>query len=727
MLIHCKKIKQIVLFTVKVANFGVINKNLNSPVMKRKILHNFLRLLVFGFITFPFGKVRAQTVDILGNPGTSQNIITGSNAYHLSECIYLESEIGATNFLTAATAINHIEVNVNTAQPLPVPDSFGLFAVYMKEVPAATTTFVAGVYNKTGYTLVYSGSLKLTATDWKGIDLQTPFMRTSGNNLSVMFERLDGVARTTPVTFASASGNANSPTATSTRRYNNTTLPVIGTTSLATSTFRAAIRLAHTNPIDAGITNFVSPASSCFTSAQNIGVTISNLGTTATFAAGTASVALTISGANTYTATVTNTTALSPGGFETVNFAGINLPNIGANVIRAVVTYSGDPNPANDTLFSGLSNTTTTTIFPAMEGAENTPFDYFQYLKIVNGTQAWGLQTGKIKNTNLTDSLAPHGGNRFYIFDSYNVQNSDVILHSNCLSLPPAGGNNNFYVSFWMSHDTSYSNGANTFLDSMYLVISTDKGATWTRLAGYQRNGPNYVIPGWGNHQVDIPAYAGQTIQIGFEGVSKYGNLIGLDDITIVADGLLPVSLLNFSGERVGASNQLSWATASETNNTGFELQRSADGSNFSKLSFVATKSEGGNSNRNLKYDFTDTKPYATSNYYRLKQIDKDGKFSYSNIVLVKGTKSASLSIASIYPNPAVNNLRLAIASPSNEKVTLVVTDLAGRILMQNSTQLVAGDNNLQLNVKGLAKGSYSIKVVCNNGCNSEAVRFVKQ
>lgn len=79
------------------------------------------------------------------------------------------------------------------------------------------------------------------------------------------------------------------------------------------------------------------------------------------------------------------------------------------------------------------------------------------------------------------------------------------------------------------------------------------------------------------------------------------------------------------------------------------------------------------------------------------------------------------------YPNPAVNNLRLAIASPRNEKVTLVVTDLAGRIVMQNSAQLVAGDNNLQLNVKDLAKGSYSIKVVCSNGCNSPAAKFVKQ
>ena len=177
----------------------------------------------------------------------------------------------------------------------------------------------------------------------------------------------------------------------------------------------------------------------------------------------------------------------------------------------------------------------------------------------------------------------------------------------------------------------------------------------------------------------------------------------------------------------MGANNQLSWATASETNNSGFELQRSADGSNFSKLSFVATKSEGGNSNRNLKYDFTDKAPFATSSYYRLKQIDKDGKFTYSSIVMVKGTKPNTLSVAAIYPNPVVNNLKVVIASPVTKNVALIVTDLAGKIVMQQNAQLSSGDNNLQLDVKSISKGSYSIKVVCNDGCNSPAARFVKQ
>ncbi len=692
--------------------------------MKKKILHNFLRLFSLGFFLFLYADANSQSVEISTSPSTSQNIVTGNSGYHVGEIIYSETEVGAANFITAGTAINHIEFSVNAPG---TPTSFGNFSVYLKNIPSTTNTFAAGTYDKTGYTQVYTGTVDLTAAGWFGIDLTTTFVRTAGSNLQVMFERLDGISRTVPVTYDATVGITNA-----TRRLNATAAPVVGTTQLTgLSAFRPFIRFAHVNATDASIASFIQPASSCFTSPQSIGVVVNNEGTSTTIAAGAASVALTISGANSYTTTLTNTTAISPGGNETMNFSGINLPNAGANLIQAVVTFAGDGSATNDTLRTVLTTTTTITTFPAIEGAENTPLDYFSYVKTLSGVNAWGLQTGKLDNvattTPTTDSLAPHGGNKFYLFDSYNIVNSDAILHSNCFSLPPSGTSNNYYVSFWMSHDTAYSTAPNIFLDSIYLVISTDKGVTWTRLQGYQRNNPQFAIPGWMNHQVDIPNYAGQTVQIGFEGVSQYGNFIGIDDITIVAENGLPVTLLSFTGERVGATNQLMWSTASETNNIGFELQRSADGTNYTKLSFVATKSEGGNSNRNLKYDFNDNKPFATSNYYRLKQIDKDGKFTYSNIVLVKGTKAATLSIASIYPNPTVNNLRLAIASPNNEKVTLVVTDLAGRVVMQNATQLVAGDNNLQLNVKGLAKGSYSIKVVCNNGCNSSAERFVKQ
>ena len=441
--------------------------------MKRRILHSFLSLSI---ALFGFANLQAQSVEIFVNPSTSQNIVTGNAAYHIGEAVYLGSEVGATNFLTAGAAINHIEISVSVPG---TPTSFGTFNVYLKEV--TTTTLAAGTFNKTGYTQVFSGTIDLMNAGWFPIELTTPFIRTSGTkNLQILFERLDGVARTAPVTYDASVGNTTSSAAVTTRRYNGATLPVVGTTAMTTSAFRPAIRFAHVNATDAAISDLVLPASSCYSAPQNLGVVVSNVGSTTSFGVGAASVALTITGANTYSTTLTNTTSIAPGGTETITFPAISLANLGTNNIQAVVAFAGDGSTSNDTLRSTLTTTGTTSTFPVVESAD-TPLAHFQYVQTLSGNNAWALQTGSLANAataTTTDSLAPHGGNSFYVFDSYNVQSSDAILYSECLSLPAAGpSGNNYYVSFWMSHDTAYSTAPNVFLDSIYLVISTDKGS----------------------------------------------------------------------------------------------------------------------------------------------------------------------------------------------------------------------------------------------------------
>jgi hypothetical protein len=259
----------------------------------------------------------------------------------------------------------------------------------------------------------------------------------------------------------------------------------------------------------------------------------------------------------------------------------------------------------------------------------------------------------------------------------------------------------------------------------MYLTVSTDRGQSFTRVAGFARLDPAFATIGWRMETFDLSAYAGQTIQLGFEGVSYYGNNFGLDDITITATGLVPVKLVNFTGERSGNKNNLAWSTATEINNAGFELQRSADGANFSKLAYVSSQSENGYSYRNLNYTYSDNAPLATTNYYRLKQIDKDGKVEYSKVVMIKGTKATAVEIAAVYPNPVVNSLNLIIASPTAANATLMVTDAAGKVVLQKTAQLNSGDNNLPLNVKAISNGTYNLKVITNTG-NSN-IKFIKQ
>lgn len=190
--------------------------------------------------------------------------------------------------------------------------------------------------------------------------------------------------------------------------------------------------------------------------------------------------------------------------------------------------------------------------------------------------------------------------------------------------------------------------------------------------------------------------------------------------------GPLPVTFLTFRGEVLGSINKLTWSTATETNNKGFELERSVDGRNYSSIMFIPSKSESGNSSAVLNYSCNDARPNAGNNYYRLKQIDKDGKFSYSSMILLN-RKVSEITLSNIYPNPTNRELNLVITSHKSEKVMIVITDLTGKIIMQRSIQLAIGDNKQMMNIQNLSAGTYLIKALCNSGCESAAQRIVKQ
>jgi hypothetical protein len=197
--------------------------------------------------------------------------------------------------------------------------------------------------------------------------------------------------------------------------------------------------------------------------------------------------------------------------------------------------------------------------------------------------------------------------------------------------------------------------------------------------------------------------------------------------VTVTQNCITPVTLLSFKGEKIGAINKLDWTTATEANNAGFELQRSADGLAFSKLAYVASKAQNGNSTNQLSYSFDDIKPLTGNSYYKLKQVDRDGKVSFSQVVLIKGAKTNMITIVSIYPNPVEEKLNMIVGSPTSEAITLIVTDLSGKLVKQQQANVVTGDNQLQIAVGNFASGTYLIKVVCANGCETSIQKFVKQ
>lgn len=212
--------------------------------------------------------------------------------------------------------------------------------------------------------------------------------------------------------------------------------------------------------------------------------------------------------------------------------------------------------------------------------------------------------------------------------------------------------------------------------------------------------------------------------------VYSYGSTpAGQGSFTLALSGTatLPVTLANFRGTKQNGINVLSWTTETENNNSGFELQRSADGVNYSTIQFVGSKAENGNSNTALHYEVKDAKPFVGTNYYRLKQIDKDGKFSLSTVVMLRGERVSKVDIVNVYPNPVINVLNVLAVSPTSERVNIVVSDVTGKVVMNKNVMLVTGDNTLQLNVSSLGAGTYTVKMLCANGCETAITKFTKQ
>ena len=188
----------------------------------------------------------------------------------------------------------------------------------------------------------------------------------------------------------------------------------------------------------------------------------------------------------------------------------------------------------------------------------------------------------------------------------------------------------------------------------------------------------------------------------------------------------VPVELLTFSGVKMLQYNLLQWTTATEQNNKGFDLERSVDGSNFTSLVFIPTKAANGNAVSQTTYSFNDEKPLAVKGFYRLKQMDKDGRFSYSSVITINGKPVTQLSITGVYPNPVANRFNLLVNTPVSNRVSIAVRNFSGQPIMQQQRTLTTGNNSIPMNAAALPAGVYIISVTDLVSNEKISVRFVK-
>ncbi|RZJ94434.1 MAG: T9SS type A sorting domain-containing protein, partial [Hymenobacter sp.] len=179
----------------------------------------------------------------------------------------------------------------------------------------------------------------------------------------------------------------------------------------------------------------------------------------------------------------------------------------------------------------------------------------------------------------------------------------------------------------------------------------------------------------------------------------------------------LPVTLVSFLAVRNGATAQLTWVTASEKNNQGFEVQVSADGATFRTLAFVA--SQASNSTQKLAYTYADIEAGKTGvRYYRLHQIDLNGSDSYSPVRVVGFEGGTLATEVNVYPNPvAGSEARLLIQTAEAGPAHLRITDLLGRTLIDQTVTTASGSTETSLTELINAKpGTYLAQLTLPSG-----------
>jgi hypothetical protein len=315
-------------------------------------------------------------------------------------------------------------------------------------------------------------------------------------------------------------------------------------------------------------------------------------------------------------------------------------------------------------------------------------------------------------------------GFSLFEFEVFNYSNNDnnlalgrpAVASSTQGGLQPASAFDASYDTRWGS--TVNLNAASLYVDlggkstlsRVYLVWETAYGAdftidvsddakTWTTVYSVVDNSLHF------NEITFTKPASGRYIRMNG---TKRGNM-GADfgfslyefQVTGTTPVPLPVSLTSFSAVPQGAGVAVSWATASEVNNAGFDVQRSADGATFTTLATVAG---AGTTQTSRRYAYLDAAPLRATGYYRLRQLDLDGTATYGPVVAVR---AAEVGVAiHTYPNPTTGRTTLAWAAPAS-LTRWFLTNSTGQVVHQEVLSSESGLTSLALDLQPYPAGSY--------------------
>lgn len=292
----------------------------------------------------------------------------------------------------------------------------------------------------------------------------------------------------------------------------------------------------------------------------------------------------------------------------------------------------------------------------------------------------------------------PYDDYDFALWGPYNTAQCPTGAPARCSYFDGNGTNNN-----QTNTTTGMGNGANDTSEGAYAPPATNNG--WVKTMDVVA-GKVYVL------YVDNWSVSGQAFDLTW-------NLTGGASLNCVT---LPVELLELEARPHQQVIFVEWTTATEHGADYFEVQRSDDNNNFTAIGQVNAVGDALFPN---DYRFTDTAPLRGANYYRLRQVDRDGSFEFSQSVVAfmngNGQRPA------LFPNPAHETLQIGYFAPREGTVSFHVLDAVGRTAMIYDQGAVRGDQTTTIPLQELAKGWYSVRVVLPDGTAMLSSGFLKQ
>ncbi|MBP9083870.1 MAG: T9SS type A sorting domain-containing protein [Bacteroidia bacterium] len=275
---------------------------------------------------------------------------------------------------------------------------------------------------------------------------------------------------------------------------------------------------------------------------------------------------------------------------------------------------------------------------------------------------------------------------------------------------------------------------------SAQIAVTIDDGAGGTELSSKQNitndgewhlyqwdfSGSGWINFSGGNGVINGPTVTLDAIMLYAPNASPEWVLY-IDDVSYDPAGPLPVELTTFTASVIGSRVKLSWQTATEINNYGFEVERcalSAERQAWENIGFI---SGNGNSNSQKSYSFMDENISVGKYSYRLKQIDNDGTFEFSSTIEVDLGIPKDFQLSQNYPNPFNPMTKIQYTLPVDAQVTLQIYSITGELMESLVSEYqTSGSYTIDFDGSNFASGTYLYRLVANDFVQARKMTLVK-